>query len=260
MSDALCTRDWLPLSLRYIGLGQEKFPLIARFRDGRSFEFRDLPDIATWWQIFCRNIYPVQSDDRVIIDAGANVGAFTLYALNRSRSAKVIAIEPFPETFSRLKAAVEQSPFRDRVELVNAAVSSHSGSVFMQSGQIGSQFRRVLSERFSENGTLVRSCTLSEILERINGEIDFLKMDIEGSEYASILTTAVETLRRIRRVTLEFHPLDGPDASQPRNLVQRFEEAGFRAIEVQDHGEGYGIAHFQRNVTAVREKASAAWN
>jgi FkbM family methyltransferase len=243
---ALHTPDWLPLLLCYVGLGQKRFPLTARFRGTPTFEFRDLADVATWWQIFYRNVYPVERDDRVIIDAGANIGAFTLYALDRSQDAKVIAIEPFPDTFSRLRAVVERSSFRDRVRLVNAALSSHAGWVSMQDGEIGSQFRRVLGDRSSQTGTRVPSCTLRDILDDVDGDVDFLKMDIEGSEYASILTAPLETLRRIRRVALEFHPLYTADAPQPHDLIQHFEKAGLAATVIQDHGAGYGMAYLRR--------------
>jgi FkbM family methyltransferase len=243
---ALHTPDWLPLSLCYVGLGQKRFPLKARFRGAPPFEFRDLADVATWWQIFYRNVYPVEKDDRVVVDAGANIGAFTLYALDRSRRAKVIAIEAFPETFSRLSAVIQQSRFRDRVQLVNAALSSHSGWVYMQGGEIGSQFRRVLGDTPSQSGRRVPSCSLRDVLDSVQGEIDFLKMDIEGSEYASILAAPVETLRRIQRVAMEFHPLYTPDAPQPRALVEHLEKAGLAATRIQDHGEGYGMAYFRR--------------
>ena len=243
---ALHTPDWLPVSLCYVGLGQKRFPLKARFRGTPSFEFRDLADLATWWQVFYRNVYPVEKDDRLIIDAGANIGVFTLYALERSRWAKVIAIEPFPETFSRLRTVIEQSSFQDRVQLVNAALSSHRGWVSMQTGEVGSQFRRVLDDASSQPGTRVPSCTLAEILYGVEREIDFLKMDIEGSEYSTILACPVEILRRIRRVAMEFHPLYTPDSPQPQDLIRHFQSAGFSATALHDHGEGYGIAYFQR--------------
>ena len=241
---ALHTPDWFALSLCYIGLGQKKFPLRARFRGDPAFEFRDVADLATWWQIFYRNVYPVEKDDRVVIDAGANIGAFTLYVLHRSPCAKVIAIEPFPETFARLRAVIEQTISRDRVQLVNAALSSQPGWVYMQDGEMGSQFRRVLADG-SQSGRRVRSCSLSEICGGVQGEIDFLKMDIEGSEYTSILATPLETLRRIRRVALEFHPIYTPHAPRPSALFQHLERAGFTPTLIQDHGNGYGMAYFR---------------
>ena len=242
----LHSRDWLKMSFSYTGLRPHSFPYVARFRDGSSFEFRDLPDVATWWQIFYRNIYPIKKTDRVIVDAGANIGAFTLYAASRSPAAKIIAIEPFPDTFSRLQSAVERSAFGHRIQLINAALGSETGWLTMQQGDVGSQFRRVVEAGSQQAGVRVRSCTLSEILDA-HDEIDFLKMDIEGSEYPSILACPAESLRRVRRLAMEFHPIYTARAPQPRDLFQHLEKTGLTLTEVQDHGEGYGMAYLRRH-------------
>lgn len=241
------TRNWLSVSFCYIGLGQDSFPLTTELRRGGSFELRDLADVATWWQVFYRHVYPVRPTDRVIVDAGANIGAFTLYALERAPSAKVLAIEPFPETFSRLTNAVAKSPFRDRVRLLNVALSSRSGLVAMQGGKMGSQFRRVVSDDSPQEHVSVPACTLAEALEGVEGEVDLLKLDIEGSEYDSILGCPLETLRRIRRVAMEFHPLYTANAPQPNDLFERFAAAGLRTTSARDHGEGYGMAYLRRD-------------
>jgi hypothetical protein len=88
---------------------------------------------------------------------------------------------------------------------------------------------------------------LRELLETIPGDIDFLKMDVEGSEYATLLNCPPGALSRIRRVAMEFHPLYIPDAPKPTNLFQHLERAGLAAAEIQDHGEGYGMAYFRRS-------------
>lgn len=243
---ALHTRSWLPLTARYVGLHPGGYPFTATFSTG-SFEFQNLADLATWWQIFYRKIYPVEATDRVIIDAGANIGAFTLYALEKAPQATVIAIEPFPSTFVRLRAAIEHSPFYDRVELINAALSASRAAVAMQDGPMPSQFRRVLGDSSSGNGASVAACTLPEVLTRVPGEIDFLKMDIEGSEYIALLNSPPETIRAVRRVAMELHPLDAADAHLRLDLFRHLESAGFKALEIQDHGDGYGMAYFLRN-------------
>lgn len=236
---------WLPLAARYTGLQQDGFPFVARFRDGSTFEFQNIQDLATWWQIFYRGVYPVKPSDRVIVDAGANIGAFTLYALRQSPHAKVIAIEPFPATFARLSANLERSPLRARVQLVNAALSSQGGTVTMQDGDIASQFRRVVADASNQAGTAVKSCTLPEVFAQAEGDIDFLKMDIEGGEYASILTSPPEVLGRIKRLAMELHPPDERGA-QPQDLFRHLAKAGLETTEVQDHGDGYGMAYLRR--------------
>lgn len=236
---------WLPLTTRYLGLRQSAFPFKAQFRDHTTFEFQDLADLATWWQIFYREVYPVEANDRVIIDAGANIGAFTLYALKQAPQARIIAIEPFPATFARLKASIEGSPSRARVDLMNVALGSRSGTVAMQDGPMASQFRRVLDDGFSQSKTTVPSCPLQEILAKSESDIDLLKMDIEGSEYTSLLSSPPEALSRIRRIAMELHPLDNPALGKRDAMFEHLAEAGFQVTEVQDHGDGYGMAYLR---------------
>ncbi len=42
----------------------------------------------------------MRKTDRLIIDAGANIGAFVLYALLTAPNARVIAIEPAPDSYT----------------------------------------------------------------------------------------------------------------------------------------------------------------
>src|SRR3954447_17421040 len=96
------TPNWIRLSSAYVGL-----PLRRPFRidlGSGSFEFRDPCDASTFWQIFVREVYPVKPSDSLIVDAGANIGSFTLYALLRAPQAHVIAIEPAPDSCERLRS------------------------------------------------------------------------------------------------------------------------------------------------------------
>src|ERR1022692_1538604 len=69
------TPDWRRLTAAYVGLSR-KLPFRISFASG-GFEFQEIGDIATFWQIFYRGIYPVEPSDRLIVDAGANIGAFS---------------------------------------------------------------------------------------------------------------------------------------------------------------------------------------
>ena len=51
------THQWLRLTAAYIGL-KEDLPFEVNFPSG-SFEFLERGDVATFWQIFYRGIYPV---------------------------------------------------------------------------------------------------------------------------------------------------------------------------------------------------------
>jgi len=59
-------------------------------------------------------------ENACIIDAGANIGLFTLYALERAPGSKVIAIEPVPQLWTQLRRNVRE--FGERVVAVNLAL------------------------------------------------------------------------------------------------------------------------------------------
>jgi hypothetical protein len=99
-----------------------------------------------------------------------------------------------------------------------------------------SQFRAV-----TESGEqAVRVTTLQTIFDQNNvDEVDLLKIDIEGGEYKSLLTADIPTLRRIRRIALEYHP--GPK----QDLFDHLSKAFSCELDRPD-GNGYGIAAFHR--------------
>ncbi|HEU4655546.1 MAG TPA: amino acid adenylation domain-containing protein [Steroidobacteraceae bacterium] len=59
---------------------------------------------------------------KTIVDVGANVGLFTLYALERAPGAKVLSIEPAPQLWTQLRRNV--AAYGDRVISVNLAVGN----------------------------------------------------------------------------------------------------------------------------------------
>lgn len=230
------TPDWYTLLSRYLSEGFE--PFSVNLPSGR-FDFREKTDVATFWQIFVRGIYPVHASDRLIIDAGANIGTFTLYALLRNRECRVTAVEPSGPTFERLRGVLDTHRVASRCRLVNAALGGSEGDTTIESSG-PSQFRR------TGFGTqTVREVTLASVMPG-DGEVDLLKMDIEGAEYDTIESAGDEVLSRIKRIVLEFHPSrDSED--RWRDLKRRLLATGFGVTSEWDDGAGYGVASFTRS-------------
>jgi|SRR5208282_1312469 len=226
------THQWLRLTAAYIGL-KEDFPFEISVPSG-IFGFVERGDVATFWQIFCRGIYPVDSSDRLIVDAGANIGAFSLYALQASPVAKVIAIEPAPDSCNRLRSMMSSNGMDSRYTLCEAALGERQGETTIQLSA-GSQFRRT-----GVGGHTVKMVTLDSLVPP-NAAVDLLKMDIEGAEYGVLNSVSTDTLLRIRRIVLEFHP-----RAPARTAIDPLTSAGFKLTRYQDDGAGYGMAWLQR--------------
>jgi FkbM family methyltransferase len=176
------------------------------------------PDVATFWQIFFAELYEISPTDRIIVDAGANVGAFSLYALLHAPNARVISVEPSTATFQRLRWVLDANGVADRATTIQAALGGSEGvTSFATTGPSHMRVGGVAG------GEQVRQTTLESILPP-NEQVDVLKMDIEGGEYPTLDATPRHVLDRIRRIELEYHPSFGKQHRWPalrQNLWRR---------------------------------------
>jgi FkbM family methyltransferase len=216
--------DWLPVLWSYVSC-RKRLPFSIRLRGGH-FHFQEQSDVATFWQVFGANLYGVRPTDKVIVDAGANIGAFTLFSLIAAPSARVIAAEPAPDSCARIRSLLAEHKVAHRVTLHEAALGASHGETTIDL-DAGSQFRMS-----GHSGTPVTMLALSEVLP---AEVDLLKMDIEGAEADVFRTLDASVLRRIRRIAMEYHP-----NVQVELLSDQFHASGFSTTR-RDDGGGYGM-------------------
>jgi FkbM family methyltransferase len=231
------------LGSAYVGLRPLPLPCTVRTRSGLQFRLDEFYDLETLWQVFCRVVYDVEPTDRVIVDAGANIGLFACYAAAVAPRAIVHAIEPFPATYGRLTQTVAANGLAARVCCHAVALSSHLGTAGMSgTGSPSQMFHVIDADR--PDAVPVPAVTLEHFVrEEGLTAIDLLKMDIEGSEYDVLLNTPPEVLRRCRRISVEYHrPPTGVDKWA---LARRLEEAGFRGPAPSAATGDYGIWHFR---------------
>lgn len=165
---------------------------------------------------------------KVILDAGAYIGDTTSYFLSRFPSARVIALEPNPE--SHAIAHRNLVPYGDRVTLVRAALWTSIGRISFSGEQTGA--------RISDQGQEVETLTVQDCMLLSGTEhIDLLKMDIEGAE-AEVIEDGVGTwLTRVKMLLLETH---SPEIE--RRVISVLQHAGFsvrryRNVWYCEHGQ-----------------------
>lgn len=138
----------------------------------------------------------------VFVDAGANIGVFTVLAGNIvGVTGKVIAIEMIPETAARLRRHVDLNQL-SKVSVVERALSDRSGEQVLASIPEG-RFGQASIVRATGGTTVsVETTTLDEVLSAVEGSIALLKVDLEGAE-AKAFAGAHQTLARSRAVIFE---------------------------------------------------------
>lgn len=165
---------------------------------------------------------------QVIVDIGAHVGVFTLWAATACPEARVFAVEPTPATFEFLRRNIEANRLQN-VELLQCACGGADGHATLYArgapsmntlytrDLLGSSFRPLVQTPVVALDTLFSRFGVSHC--------DFLKLDCEGAEYEILLCAKPETLRSIGRIALEYHV--GLAGNQPRELVDFLRGHGF---------------------------------
>ncbi len=180
---------------------------------------------------------------RFFVDCGANLGGFSLAVLRRYPDARGVALEPSPVAARALRSnlaandvhasvevldcALVGNPCQKKVHLFERAEDTCTSSVVEPDGSI--PYRAID----------VCAVSLAEVLGGRDGDVDLLKMDVEGAEYEIVLGTPVDALRCVRNVVFEYHPVSG---RRPESLVGHFQEAGLHARwHVRSVRPGFGL-------------------
>ncbi len=153
------------------------------------------------------------ADGDVIIDAGANVGLFAIQIARQNRRCHVIALEPFAENFKYLAANVTRA-CPENVICREAALGAAFGKGRMLA--VGSRSLDHVLRVDSQATDGIDVIPLSGLFDLAQDgraraglaatqEIDFLKVDIEGSEHDVFASATPELLRRFKRLALEYH-------------------------------------------------------
>ena len=100
-------------------------------------------------------------DPETILDLGANIGIASAWFRGRYPAARIVAVEPDPDTFAKLERNLGGD---DAVTLVQAAVAGESGEVDLFRPD-GYSIASSVSDARAEGGsrTRVRACTIDEL-------------------------------------------------------------------------------------------------
>lgn len=161
-------------------------------------------------EIFTKDTYYFESDSPTprIIDAGAHIGLATLYFKKLYPEAVITAIEPNPISFSLL----EQNIFENQL----SSIDTHQCALGESQGET-TYYRDKTKNQWHSTGGFIEGAwtnqqeseslpvTTHALAEFITEPIDFLKMDIEGAEQAT-LAAAGDSLKMVKELIVEFHP------------------------------------------------------
>lgn len=136
----------------------------------------------------------------VVVDLGGNIGIFTRYA-HQNGASKIITFEPDRRYFQLLK---KNTP--SNVILFNAAIGNKLGKMTLTESEHlgGSNLWSKLNPLHIQYDVQIYSIDYlfyTGILEKI----DFLKVDVEGSEIIAFEGISDENLMKVKNIAIEYH-------------------------------------------------------
>jgi len=170
--------------------------------------------------------------DAVIIDAGANIGAFTIAIAMGYPARTIISFEPEESNFHTLVKNIDLNSFKN-VTAYQKAIAGKGGEVelFIHPYDTASHSLVEFSQRPNTNDVtnarvqIVEAVTLETIVVDHNlKKIDLLKLDVEGAEYEILFNCPSYILALINCISIEIH--DHPKY-QSKDLISYLERNGF---------------------------------
>lgn len=172
--------------------------------------------------------FRAENETPFILDCGANIGIATLFFKRLYPKARIQAFEADPTTSEILRTNIERNHLQD-VTVNNLLLSDHDGmeKFYVSKDTPSSLMMSASASRLAGNGREI-SVKAGRLSDFIDGPVDLLKLDVEGSEHA-VISELVSSgkIARVRRMVVEYHHRIGNERPRLSGFLALLETAGF---------------------------------
>jgi FkbM family methyltransferase len=167
-------------------------------------------------------------NDKIILDLGGNIGLFAIHVTPWAD--RIITVEPTPSHFTLNEQLTSKF---SNIERIQAAISNETGKIpfftFTSNTTMNSLINR------GGNHFMVDSITIPDLIEKSGlKRVDFIKLDIEGSETIALNEDIIKSISdKVTKILIEFHEVGGIGYTEQRAI--------FEQIFIK---YGYEIKHF----------------
>jgi FkbM family methyltransferase len=164
-----------------------------------------------------------RKDPQVIIDAGANIGATSVYFAEKFPQATIIAIEPDHENFQLLQKNITSY---QNIYPIEGALWYVDSKLSLSNPLNAECAYRVGENESSSSNTAIDAYSIESICQQFNlDHIDLLKLDIEGAEKELFSNSPEKWLPRVNCIIIELHDRYKVGCSRAfYNAIQDFPE------------------------------------
>ena len=167
-------------------------------------------------------------DDKIILDLGGNIGLFALHVTPWAE--RIITVEPTPSHFDLNTQLTSRFP---QIERIQSAISNTTGQMTFYTFPSNTTMNSLINRGGSS--FTVDCITIPDLIEKLGlNYVDFIKLDIEGSETIALNDDIIKAFSdKVKKILIEFHEVGGIGYTEQRAI---FEQIFIKC--------GYDIKHF----------------
>jgi len=206
-------KNWFDIISNHFKADKDTTELILR--DDVRYKIRPKStDMGLISEIHSKNVYQIQKGDigdgAVVIDIGAHIGIFSIFAAIQTENVTVYSFEPDPDNFQFLLKNIKINHLENKIRPFNLAVSNTNTPKKLIRSAASLTAHSFFANKFLsdeiKDSVEVNCTTLSAIFDRNKvKKCDVLKLDCEGEEYDILLNAPDGILSKVVRITAEYH-------------------------------------------------------
>lgn len=186
------------------------------------YDKNDTNSWAPFFEVFIQNTYESElvklKEDDIVVDFGANIGMFSLYASKKSKM--LYSVEPDPITYENLLKNTESI---DNIITINKAIYSKGGEIEFIRNEVSGASSLFNNQNNSKKIT-IDTISFSDFINQYNiDRINYLKVDIEGAEFDLFENMDEDFLQNnIDKIFMEVHLIGNFKLDDILNKIKKY--------------------------------------
>ncbi|MDD5083585.1 MAG: FkbM family methyltransferase [Candidatus Moranbacteria bacterium] len=168
---------------------------------GKRFYYPNIYGLVSIQRVFADNYFLKENlrNCETVIDIGAHVGEFNIFAKKYLGAKTVHSFEPMKKSYSLLQKNVNQNNAYNYAIYTDKSANLHISSISTQLNSIKNQN----GSDYTESETV--NCVVLDEFLAVNKDTvyDLLKIDVEGAEF-EVISTAQKIIQRCRYLIIEM--------------------------------------------------------
>ena len=239
LSSIKFVKNWYEIPFIYYNITNKKIKIIE-IKNGLKISLRtNSTDFMQFTTVWLQKEYGIEgfeiNNDDVVIDVGAHIGLFALFASQNCKNGKIFCFEPIKDNFKILTENVHLNNLKN-VHLNNEVVSKEDGfvNIYLNKDQSGHSIYKKTSEKIRTKSVSLETFFIENITK-----CNFLKLDCEGAEYEIIESLSDKSMKKIEKICLEYHDVNNKKEKLEK-LISKL-KANFFDIVIEKGDDGMGF-------------------